>query len=200
MIFGRHKMQGGGALLLPRETADRDIGAASWPKCARCRRAVDAYGIQNENSTSIEIWAECRGIRLDPARQGRVARATHPLPNEEQRLDTQGGRVVAAAVHGHRQAASLLSPRWGSAVHADAHAGWGQADMGCRMNARTRKRDVHLRLDDTTIYRLHWLAREVGKSGTLNLSEIVAWLAEGCEQGLKDKYADDAREAAVLDA
>jgi hypothetical protein len=67
MIFGRHKMQGGGALLLPRETADRDIGAASWPKCARCRRAVDAYGIQNENSTSIEIWAECRGIRLDPA-------------------------------------------------------------------------------------------------------------------------------------
>lgn len=66
ILFGRHKSAGGGALLLPRETADRDIGAASWPKCARCRRAVDAYGIANETDAQIEIWARCDGIRRDP--------------------------------------------------------------------------------------------------------------------------------------
>lgn len=54
-----------GSLLLPRPLADR--GAANWPKCALCLRAVDRYGIENETARSIEIWAECSGVRIDPA-------------------------------------------------------------------------------------------------------------------------------------
>lgn len=64
ILFGRK--QPPGALILPRKEADRDVGAALWPKCARCRRAVDAHGVMNENSSSIEIWARCDGIRVDP--------------------------------------------------------------------------------------------------------------------------------------
>lgn len=53
-----------GALLLPRKVADH--GTASWPKCAICLRNVDAYGIENETDASIEIWARCDGVRIDP--------------------------------------------------------------------------------------------------------------------------------------
>lgn len=53
-----------GALLLPRAVADR--GTMNWPKCALCMRAVDAHGIANENAASIEIWARCDGVRIDP--------------------------------------------------------------------------------------------------------------------------------------
>lgn len=53
-----------GSLILPRAVAD---GAQRlWPKCARCMRAVDAYGIENETSDHIEVWARCDGIRWDP--------------------------------------------------------------------------------------------------------------------------------------
>ena len=53
-----------GGIILPRAIADH--GQVNWPKCARCMRAVDAYGIENETPGSIEIWAECRGVRIDP--------------------------------------------------------------------------------------------------------------------------------------
>lgn len=54
-----------GSLLMPRPLADR--GVANWPKCALCLRAVDRYGIENETPKHIEIWAECTGVRIDPA-------------------------------------------------------------------------------------------------------------------------------------
>ena len=53
-----------GALLLPRHVAD--AASASWPKCARCLRNVDAYGIENETRKQLEIWARCDGVRKDP--------------------------------------------------------------------------------------------------------------------------------------
>lgn len=52
-----------GALVLPRRIADR--GQVLWPKCARCMRAVDAYGIEAETDERIEIWVRCDGIRID---------------------------------------------------------------------------------------------------------------------------------------
>lgn len=61
LLFGKHS---GGSLLLPRKVAR--AGALNWPKCAICCRAVDAYGIENETDASIEIWARCTGIRVDP--------------------------------------------------------------------------------------------------------------------------------------
>lgn len=61
MFFSR-KLSVPGSLLLPRSQA----GNLNWPRCARCRRVVDAYGIANENSGSIEIWARCDGILRDP--------------------------------------------------------------------------------------------------------------------------------------
>jgi hypothetical protein len=70
IIFGGRKVAPPGALILPRQVADRDRGAALWPKCARCRRAVDAYGVMNENASSIEIWARCDGVRIDPKSGG----------------------------------------------------------------------------------------------------------------------------------
>lgn len=63
ILFGRN--HGGGSLLLPRKLA-RKSGGASWPKCMRCRRSVDAYGIQNETDAMVEVWARCDGILLDP--------------------------------------------------------------------------------------------------------------------------------------
>lgn len=53
-----------GALLLPRKAADH--GTTNWPKCVLCMRSVDAYGIENETDASIEIWARCDGVRIDP--------------------------------------------------------------------------------------------------------------------------------------
>lgn len=38
----------------------------NWPKCAICGRALDAYGLEAENATHVEIWGRCSGIRLDP--------------------------------------------------------------------------------------------------------------------------------------
>ena len=60
-----------GAVILPRRVADR--GQLLWPKCARCMRAVDAYGIENETDASIEIWVRCDGMRIDP----RTGQAVH---------------------------------------------------------------------------------------------------------------------------
>ena len=57
-----------GALLLPRQAADR--GTDNWPKCMRCLRAVDAYGIERENDASIEVWAKCTGARIDHSQAG----------------------------------------------------------------------------------------------------------------------------------
>lgn len=68
MFFAR-KTNVPGAVLLPR----KQTGAINWPRCARCRRIVDAYGIANENSGSIEIWARCTGILQDP----RTGQAVH---------------------------------------------------------------------------------------------------------------------------
>lgn len=34
----------------------------NWPKCALCIRQVDAYGLDNETSGSIEVWARCNGV------------------------------------------------------------------------------------------------------------------------------------------
>lgn len=53
-------MTRGGAIYLPRRVADH--GQMNWPKCARCMRQVDAYGIENETTGHIEIWARCNGI------------------------------------------------------------------------------------------------------------------------------------------
>jgi hypothetical protein len=63
MLFGRHKTAVAGSLLLPRSRA----GQINWPRCARCRRIVDAYGIENETDGHIEIWARCDGLLMDPA-------------------------------------------------------------------------------------------------------------------------------------
>ena len=51
-----------GSLLLPRHKA----GQINWPRCARCKRIVDAYGVENESDTHVEIWAKCSGIAQDP--------------------------------------------------------------------------------------------------------------------------------------
>jgi len=61
-VFRRSKPQGG--ILVPREMADR--GTVNWPKCAKCMRAVDAYGIENETEQLLEIWCKCGGEVLDP--------------------------------------------------------------------------------------------------------------------------------------
>lgn len=53
-----------GAILLARPVADR--AAASWPKCMRCMRNVDAYGFESETPTKVEVWARCGGVRIDP--------------------------------------------------------------------------------------------------------------------------------------
>jgi hypothetical protein len=65
-----------GSLLLPRSVADRDRGEANWPKCMLCRRAVDAYGIENETRTHLELWVRCDGIRRDP----QTGAAVHGAP------------------------------------------------------------------------------------------------------------------------
>jgi hypothetical protein len=65
-VIGRGGIARGGSILLPRHVADRDRGEANWPKCIRCRRAVDAYGIENETASHIELWARCDGIARDP--------------------------------------------------------------------------------------------------------------------------------------
>ena len=52
-------------LILPREVAAR--GVANWPKCALCMRGVDAYGLENETDSMIEIWARCDGVAIDPS-------------------------------------------------------------------------------------------------------------------------------------
>lgn len=62
MLFGPRKLAVPGSLLLPRKQA----GNINWPRCARCRRIVDAYGIENETAGHIEIWARCDGIFRDP--------------------------------------------------------------------------------------------------------------------------------------
>jgi hypothetical protein len=53
-----------GGLILPRSVANR--GVSNWPKCARCGRDVDAYGLENETDHHIEVWARCDGILRDP--------------------------------------------------------------------------------------------------------------------------------------
>jgi threonine synthase len=30
-------------------------------------RAVDAYGLENETDSKIELWARCDGVRIDPS-------------------------------------------------------------------------------------------------------------------------------------
>lgn len=62
MLFGSRKLSVPGAVLLPRKQA----GAINWPRCARCRRIVDAYGKENETPGHVEIWASCSGILQDP--------------------------------------------------------------------------------------------------------------------------------------
>jgi hypothetical protein len=69
-FFFPRKINPGGALILPRPVAAR--GQVLWPKCARCMRAVDAYGIEEETKGHIEIWARCGGTRIDPATGGAV--------------------------------------------------------------------------------------------------------------------------------
>src|ERR1700690_4191485 len=51
----------GGSILLPRRVAD-NVGQLNWPKCAACARQCDAYGIENETPSMIEIWARCNGV------------------------------------------------------------------------------------------------------------------------------------------
>ena len=67
-IFRRSRPQGG--ILIPREMADR--GTVNWPKCAKCMRAVDAYGIENETEHLLELWCKCSGSVLDPTTGQRV--------------------------------------------------------------------------------------------------------------------------------
>lgn len=50
-----------------------DAGTANWPKCAKCMRAVDAYGLENDTAASIEVWARCDGIAIDPRSGDAVA-------------------------------------------------------------------------------------------------------------------------------
>lgn len=67
-----------GSLLLPRQRA----GGLNWPRCARCARVVDAYGIETETAGSIEIWARCDGILRDPKTGlavGLAARLHYPM-------------------------------------------------------------------------------------------------------------------------
>lgn len=64
-FFFPRKTNPGGAIVLPRAVAAK--GVMLWPKCARCGRAVDAYGIENETDGSIEVWARCGGTRIDPS-------------------------------------------------------------------------------------------------------------------------------------
>jgi len=61
MFFSR-KLAVPGSVLLPR----KQTGALNWPRCARCRRIVDAYGMENETDASVELWARCDGILQDP--------------------------------------------------------------------------------------------------------------------------------------
>ena len=89
-----------GASLLPRHVADR--GQINWPKCALCQRAVDAYGLEDDAILYVEIWAECSGIRIDPASGAAVAGA--PKMHEKRRgsvkiikkggLDISSGRFT----------------------------------------------------------------------------------------------------------
>ena len=62
MLFTRFRSNPGSALVVPRAQA----GTSNWPKCTRCKRAVDAYGIENETDRYVEIWARCDGIYRDP--------------------------------------------------------------------------------------------------------------------------------------
>lgn len=54
-----------GSLLLPR-SKQANVGSQNWPKCALCKRSVDAYGIENETDARIEIWIRCDGVYRDP--------------------------------------------------------------------------------------------------------------------------------------
>ena len=62
-FFSRFSKPRGG-LILPRGVARQ--AQLNWPKCCLCGRALDAYGIEGENSESIEIWGRCDGVRHDP--------------------------------------------------------------------------------------------------------------------------------------
>lgn len=59
MSFQPRIIEGGGSLLLPRESGSTQ---ASWPLCLVCKRTVDAYGLGEQTPKYIELWARCDGI------------------------------------------------------------------------------------------------------------------------------------------
>ena len=117
-----------GAILLPRHRA----GQLNWPRCAICHRVVDAYGIENETEASIEIWAECTGMLLDPATGRAVAFSIPKHPKKKgsivllkgpgfsaNRLTDIIARQAFFSPEGERQWAQNLSAdgagkRWGA--------------------------------------------------------------------------------------
>lgn len=80
MSFFSRFMKPRGGLILPRSVVRQS--QLNWPRCALCMRALDAYGIEGENSTSIEIWGRCDGIRRDPD----TGRAQHGAPRVHEPL------------------------------------------------------------------------------------------------------------------
>lgn len=105
----------GGALLIPRQQA----GQINWPRCALCRRIVDAYGMANETSSSVEIWARCTGVLLDPS----TGLAVHGAPKRhEMRADS----VTIAKGPGwtHRRLTDAISRLMFFAPDGDRH--WAQ--------------------------------------------------------------------------
>src|ERR1700733_13159210 len=63
-IFSR-RAKPQGALILPRSV--RNHGVMNWPKCVKCMRALDAYGVEDENDKHIIVWGKCAGVKIDPA-------------------------------------------------------------------------------------------------------------------------------------
>jgi hypothetical protein len=37
--------------------------AINWPSCGRCRRVVDAYGIDEETDAAVHVWVRHHGER-----------------------------------------------------------------------------------------------------------------------------------------
>lgn len=41
--------------------SDREASVTNWPMCLTCKTIVEAYGIENENNLTFEVWAQCHG-------------------------------------------------------------------------------------------------------------------------------------------
>lgn len=65
-----------GGLILPRSVTRQ--GSSNWPKCAICMQAVDAYGLETDTPTQVEIWARCNGQAVDPATGAPIESRVHP--------------------------------------------------------------------------------------------------------------------------